>query len=59
MPKYPIAYADKWSRNEITGDPQRTKPSTELYRENYDKIFRKPKPEQPSGESNEQELRKL
>lgn len=31
------------STNEITGDKQQTKPSTDLYRENYDKIFGKKK----------------
>jgi hypothetical protein len=31
------------STNEITGDKQQTKPATDLYRENYDKIFGKKK----------------
>ncbi|MGB2010567.1 MAG: hypothetical protein ACPIG6_06280 [Akkermansiaceae bacterium] len=30
------------STNDITGDELRTKPSTEVYRGNYDRIFRKP-----------------
>lgn len=29
------------STNEITGDKQQTKPSTDLYRENYDLVFGK------------------
>ena len=31
------------STNEITGDKQQTKPVTDAYRENYDKIFGKKK----------------
>lgn len=31
------------STNEITGDKQQTKPATDAYRENYDKIFGKKK----------------
>lgn len=30
------------SRNDITGDELRTKPSTEAYRRNFDRIFRTP-----------------
>lgn len=31
------------SNNDITGDEIKTKPPTQVYRDNYDKIFSKPK----------------
>ena len=37
------------SRNPITGDELKTKPSTEKYREGWDKIFGKKKPCSPCG----------
>jgi hypothetical protein len=32
------------TRNDITGDEIKTKEITDKYRENFDKIFRKPEP---------------
>lgn len=33
-------------RNPVTGDKLQTKPASDKYRENYDKIFKKDKPQQ-------------
>lgn len=38
------------TRNEITGDSIRSKPTTEQYRENFDKIFNKE--EKRDGQNN-------
>ena len=39
-----MARQEKWAnRNDVTGDVLMTKPVSDSYRDNYDKIFRKDK----------------
>jgi hypothetical protein len=38
------------AKNNITGDDLRTKPSTDAYRDNYDRIFGKKKKTDPDPE---------
>lgn len=40
------------ARNDFTGDALRTKPSTQKYRDNWDKIFGKKKQEKPRESKN-------
>lgn len=41
------------SKNDITGDLIKSKPGSNKYRDNWDRIFGKPKPQQSEKDRNE------
>ena len=51
--------SDKTARNDVTGDFIRSKPTSDMFEENFDKIFKKKKPsDDVSPHLNEYELNK-
>lgn len=42
----------KTARNDVTGDFIRSKPTSDMFEENFDRIFRKKKPEDAEYELN-------